>query len=287
MADDEARQLGRLAGLFFDRAAAGWYAALGIEALSGLISAALALLDPTGGWAVFGTLVVVLLLVGAYAKRLLADDSHDTAQTMRRQAALTEGLGWRIERVQLEEWRRKAGVRLLRRVAAEPRAADYYTSDHGLGPRRMAEMTLESAFYTRHLWLAIRSMLIIGLVLAGLVVTLVVYLALSDPQSAALDAVVAHVVATLVPIAIALDVIGWLLRLTRKSSAIRDVEAGLDRVLASGNIDTTAVLRLVVEYDCELVDSIPIHSRIFAWKHDEIRELWEHRARDLSSTGAV
>ncbi len=274
---DEGARLGRLAGLRFERAANLWYRALVVEVVSSVLGATVVFFGLTGDSATWVTSGSIVLLGAAYVTRLFAQDIHETAQTIRRQAALSEGLGWKIELIQLEEWRRRAGTKMLRRVDAEPREADYYATSAGAGPRRMADMTRESAFYTRHLILTIRWMLSLALAGVGAVLLAVVYLVLSTPAATGLGVVVAHVLATVVLIAIALDAAGWWLRLTRQSSAIREIEADLDRLLAKAEVDTTEVLRLVAEYDCELANSIPIHPRIFRWKHDEIRELWRHR----------
>ncbi len=273
---DETVRLSQLARFLFERSATDWYRALALEVLVSVVSASIALVG-AGEWALRGTLLVVVLFVAAYVMRLVAEDTHDTAQTMRRQAALGEGLGWPVDRIQAEDWRRKAGLKLIRRVDAEPRAADYYATVEPAGPRRMAAMTLESAFYTRHLYLTIRWALGLGLLLIALVVLVILYLALTEAQAAAFGTAVAHVVATVVLVAIALDVVGWLLRLTRQAEALREVEAGLDRLVDRSDVSETDVLRLVAEYDCQLADSIPIHPRIFRHQHDEIRELWERR----------
>lgn len=272
--------LGRLSGLLFDRAAVLWYRALLLEVVVAVLSAALAFLNVTGQAALLATLGIVVLLAVAYTTRLVAEDKDNTAQTMRRQAALTNGLGWSIEAAQLEEWRRKAGTSLLRRAAAEPRPGDYYASGEPPGPRRMAETTLESAFYTRHVDLTIRTYLGIGVAVVSAVLLVVVYLALAEPRLAAFDAVVAQVAATAILIAIALDVVGWILRLSRQASAILQIERDLDRLLAKPDIAEADVLRLVAEYDCELVNSIPAPPGFFQRKHDEIHELWEHRNAD-------
>ena len=273
MADAAARRLGGLAGLLFDRAATLWYRALGLEVIVAVLSAVVAFSGVKGDLATAATLVVVVLVAIAYGTRLYAEDIHETAQTIRRQAAFSRGLGWEIERIQLEEWRRKAGTKLLDRVAAEPQADDYYATKEATGSRRMAEMTLESAFYTRHLDLAIRWWLSVALLAIAVVVMVIVYLVLSTPIAAGLGGIVAQAVATVVLIAIGLDTIGWCFRLTRQASAIRQIEADLDRVLAKNEIAESDVLRLVAEYDCELANSIPIHKWIFARKHDEVRGL--------------
>jgi hypothetical protein len=275
MAERPSANLAHVAGLLFDSAATWWYRALGIEAGAAVLGGVIAWIAPTGQDAAMSTLVVVALLAAAYAMRLVAEGRQDTAQTMRRQAAFSEGLGWRIAPAQAEEWRRRAGNKLLRRADASPRDDDYYATAAEAGPKRLAEMTRESAFYTRHLWLSMRTILIVALGVVAIAVGATGYLALALPAPAGVAGVIAQVVATVVLLAIALDILGWVLRLGRQAHEIHQVEDGLDRAIEHAEPVLSDVVRLVAEYDCELVNSIPIHSTFFRWKHDDIRELWE------------
>lgn len=210
--------------------------------------------------------------------RLVSEDKDDTAQTMRRQAALSDGLGWKIEPIQAADWRRKVGSEIRKRASAQPRPDDYYATDEVPGFRRMAEMTRESAFYTRHLWLIVRNWLVVGSVVVLGLLAVIVIAALVDSSQPGADLVVAQVVSTAALLAIAVNAVGWTVRLTRKSDCVREVERGLDRVLEQLEVKDTDVFRLVSEYDCEVATSFPVHPWIMRQKHDEIRELWEeHR----------
>lgn len=279
MGDGDDGRLGRLAGLMFDGAARLWYRALWLEAAAAVVGLGVAMAAPTGLAGLVLAVSLLALVAAAYAVRLFAEDRHETAQTMRRQAALSEGLGWRIEPTQLAGWRRKAGVALLRRVDDEPRDPAYYATRQPRGPRRMAEMTLESCFYTYHVVIVIRQLLFVALLVAGLVVAVTGYLALSLGQSDELDAAVAQVAAAIVSLLITLDVVGWILRLGRQLEVLREVQAGLDRTLEAVEPDLRDVLRVVSEYDCGLVTSIPVHGRLWAWKHDDIAALWRERVK--------
>jgi len=276
MAEPRSANFGHLANLLFDRAASLWYRSLAIEVVAAVAAGVLAFVNLTDVAAVVASLALVALLLVAYAMRLLSQDKDETAQTMRRQAALSEGLGWPIEPTQAEEWRRKVGADIRQKASSKPRADDYYTSAESASPRRMAEMTRESSFYTRHLWIAVRNWLVVGFVAVGGLLAAVVIAALLDSSEPGADLVVAQVVSTAALLAITVDALGWSVRLTRKSNAVKEVERGLDRVLAQSDISETDVLRLLSEYDCELATSFPIHPWIFRRKHDEIRELWEH-----------
>jgi hypothetical protein len=79
------------------------------------------------------------------------------------------------------------------------------------------------------------------------------------------------------PVVIAIDVFGWALRLGRLGSAIRSVEAGLQQLIDANNAELPEVLRWVSEYNCQVVQGIPILNWLFNRWHDEIAELWGKR----------
>ena len=240
----------------------------------------LALANFSDAPAVIASLVLVVLLLVAYGLRLLSEDKEETAQTMRRQAALSEGLGWPIEPTQASEWRRKVGSDIRKKASAQPRADDYYATSEAPSPRRMAAMTRESAFYTRHLWLIVRNWLMVGFAIVGGALAVVVIAALVDSNQPGADLLAAQVVSTAALLAITIDALGWSIRLTRKADAVREVERGLDHVLRQSEMTETDVLRLVSEYDCEVATSFPVHPWIFNRKHDEIRGLWDEHLKE-------
>lgn len=274
MAEPRPAHLGHLAGLLFDRAATLWYASLGVEISAALAAGVLAFLNVAESVAIMASFALVALLLVAYILRLLSEDEDQTAQTMRRQAALSEGLGWEIEPTQAADWRRKVGAGIRKKASSQPRADDYYATVRPPSPRRMAEMTRESSFYTRHLWLMVRNWLVVALVALGGLLSVVVIAALIDSSQPGVDLVVAQVVSTAALLTITVDAFGWIVRLTRKAESVKGVELGLDHLLKQRDFEERDVLRLVSEYDCELATSFPIHPWFFNRKHNEIQELW-------------
>ena len=141
-------------------------------------------------------------------------------------------------------------------------------------------MTLESAFWTQHLYEALRSILAASLAVAVVGLIASAYVALTVVQAPGVAALVAQLVATVIPLAISLDLVGWLLELGNDTSELREVERGLDRILDGQGVVEHDVLRLVAEYDSIVSGGPPIHPRLFTWKHDEIGDLWRRRRAD-------
>ncbi len=145
-------ELNQMARLLFDSAANNWYIGIFLQIVAGVIGvvAGLLVLDDTSKFlfAFFG----FVFLACAVFLRLTSEGQYSRAETMRRQAAFTEGLGWSVSDTMMSEWRLRAGETITDKVDSNPRSADYYASKKTLIPRRLLEMTIESAFYTRHLY---------------------------------------------------------------------------------------------------------------------------------------
>jgi hypothetical protein len=219
-----------------------------------------------------------VLLVGvAYVLRLKYDQEYDDAETMRRQAAFTEGLGWPINTVQASEWRLRVRKSIRDRLKTAEREPDYYATAQPLGPARLAEMTLESAFYTRHLYVKFRLLVWTAFVVAVLVLFAISVLGLTEFVPSSVDQLIAQAMVTIIPLLLALDLLGWGLRLNRLVATILDIEKDLDQLCEGDAADLPQVLRLVAEYNCQVVSGLPIHNWLFERWHDEIKELWERK----------
>lgn len=279
-------ELNQLSRLLFDAAATKWYWATGLEVAAGAVGLAFGVADVTGDLAIAGVAAGVLLLAAAYYLRLRFEDQYDTAETMRRQSVLTEGLDWPVNEIQFSEWRRKAGSRILDRFVVQPRDDDYYTTMAGFGPTKLLEMTAESAFYTRHLYGKVQPWL--WGMFAGSLIMLAVVITLPALQitSASTDNQLASAVYLALPIVLALDLLGWALRLRRLQEAICEIEKDLEQLEQLRAADEPQVMRLVAEYNCQVVAGFPISSWLFNRSHREIRRLWDmhqHRCTGGSS----
>lgn len=271
------QELSQLAGFLFGQASSLWWRSRALEIIAGLIVVFVTAFDAGKVLSGFGAVVATGLIVAAYVMRLFFEDKYDTAETMRRQSVLCEGLDWRVSSWQKSEWERKAGKKLLNRLSAEPRVNDYYGSHSPPGPKRLAEMTLESEFYTRHQYVNLRNIAWTFVAVTS-VGTLVVLLASANqtvPETWGL--LLAKAIFVAIPIVLTADFLGWAFRLQRITGELDEVENGLDRQLELAKPVLTEVMRLVSEYNCKVVAGIPIPARLWNQWHDQIRALWERR----------
>lgn len=270
-------ELNQLSRILFDDAAANWYSAAGIEVFAGVLGAVLSVTGTSDNWALLGAMVGLILFGWAYYLRLRFEHKYDLAETMRRQSVLSEALGWPVARVQASEWRRRAGRKVVEQFTRRKREDDYYSTTEAIGPRRLAEMTLESAFWTRHLYGKLRiivwAIFVVALVVSAFVISAPAFGV--APQAVAVR--IATAVYILLPVLLTIDLLGWAIRLGRLMSGIHEVETDLERLEGSDALDAQQVLRLVSEYNCLVVNGFPIHPRFYQRWHDEIHKLWARR----------
>lgn len=270
-------ELSQLARFLFDDATNNWYSSLGLQIIVGIAGTGVTIWQTTDNNK-FGIAVGLFALLGwAYYLRIRFDENYDRAETMRRQAALSEGIGFPISDTQVSEWRRRVGSKILKRFDSEPRPDNYYASQKPIGSRRLLEMTIESAFYTRHLYSKLKEwiwLLLIGaLILSFAVLTVLPFDFI--PKSILLKA--AYTLYLLLPILLSIDLLLWALRLERLSRSIYEIEKDMENLSKENNPQESHVIRLVSEYNCQVAYGTPIHNWLFKIWHDEINLLWNKR----------
>jgi hypothetical protein len=276
--DSVGDDLGQLSRLLFDAAADKWYLALILEVVVSVAGTALNLAGLPDAVAFLGAIVLFALLCVAYGLRLWCESQYDAAEAMRRKSVLAKGLGWTVSKLELDAYRLRAGRQRQERVILNPLPADYYATQADVGPRRLAEMISESAYYTRRLYCNLRWWAWV-LFVAAIVVIVVV---LSTLQSSIVPddtrAFIAKALYSLMPLVITANLLGLALRLGRLITAIYRVEEDLERVLERMDIDQFIVMHLIDEYNCQVAGGIPVHNRLFDVWYDDIKQGWEQRA---------
>lgn len=268
-------ELEGLAKMLFDKAVGFRYWALFIEIGAGLLATFIAIIQPSENVIFFMAFVGFALLAVSYTFKICFAQTYENAETMRRQAVLANGLGWDIERVQFSEWRRLAGKNALKKIEDVRLDENYYATQQDPSPLRLLEMTQESAFWTRHLYVNIKFYLWIIFLVAVTLFLVVLTLTSTSVFASNISLQIAYVVYLLMPLILTLDVLGWAIKLTSLSSSIKKIEEDLERLKISENLNETSVLRLVFEYNCQLIQGFPIPNWFFNQQHDYIASLWE------------
>lgn len=267
-------ELNQLARLLFDSAAHRWYLGTGLALGVGLWVTCLNVMTLHGDVALSGAILGALLLLVSYALRLRSERLYDLAETMRRQSVLTEALDWPVAALQMRDWRQDAGRQIRALANANPRDLGYYSTKKAAGPERLAEMTIESAFYTRSLYGRLSSRIWIALIVVLAMLALVPLAALTAAIPTSTDLLVARILCALIPLLLTIDLVGWVLRLTSKVRAIRDIEQDIGRLSGTEEMQLPHVMRLVSEYNCQLAKGIPVHRWLYDRWRGEISDLW-------------
>lgn len=139
-------------------------------------------------------------------------------------------------------------------------------------------MTRESAFYTRCLYNKLHGLVGIGL-LASFGMLIFVLFAILPIQllPASTQIVIAYAIYLVLPLILSSDLLGWFLRLGRIKSEIFRIEEAMERIAKQKTVQEAEVMRLVSEYNCQLIGGLPIPNFLFDLWHNEIKELWETR----------
>lgn len=273
----QGEELNQLSRLMFDRAATLWAWSLFLEALAGVMGIFVGLIVLSPDWKVVSAIFTGCLAIGSYILRISFTRTYDDAETMRRQSVLAEALCWPIGATEFSRWRQKAGRKTLKSFKLKSRDENYYQTKEKSGPKRLLEMTIESAFYTRHVYAKVKSYLWVFCTFLSLlfVVTLSLAPLESIPPETRLDIV--YRLYLVLPLLISIDLLGWALRLENLVVRLTEIEKDMESLHLEGEPQLEHVMRLVSEYNCQVVNGFPVLNILFRLWHDEINELWEYR----------
>lgn len=268
-------ELAKVSKLLFDKGATLFYTAIVIECIAGIGGAILGIFELSDSAKLISAVVGFLLLLIAYICKVLFENIYDVGETMRRQSVFSNGLGWEIPKVQYSKWYSLAGEKIQKKAEEEPLDANYYSTNKVTGPERLLQMTAESSFWTRHLYIEIKKWLVPSLILSGGLFILAMTFSASGYIQSSLALKIVYAIYLILPLVLTLDILGWILRVGRIIKNLEEIEADLERLEKNGNISTENVLRLVAEYNCQVVMGFPTPNWFFDKKHDYIEACWK------------
>ncbi len=265
----------QIARLLFNKASNIFYIALILEILLGIIGVVSQLLVVSPKLEYIISATYLLMLICFYGLRWWYEDLYDTAETMRKQQVLTEGLGWEINKSDYVDWINKAGKDLRKKAEEFKRPDDYFETEEEPSPKKLLEMTIESNFYTRNLLERIKNGLLL-IILVSLLATLIT-IGVTPMISKDLGSFIrlGNALLIIFPIFVSVDFIGLWLKIDRICKSLKQVELGMVNVYKNDPVEESRVLRYVFEYNSQMANSVPIHNYFFSLWHNEIAELWK------------
>jgi hypothetical protein len=116
---------------------------------------------------------------------------------------------------------------------------------------------------------------------AALLAVVVMLITLTQVLPENTQVFIARALYAFIPLVLTFNLLGWALRLTRLTTAIREVEIDLERLRTSLHLDIGQATRLRSEYNCQIVEGFPTPDFLYQrWKR-EILVLWEKHWQDL------
>lgn len=270
-------ELSHLTEKLFERCSDEWHTSVILEMITGILMVLISELYLEHGLKLILALIGFCLFGVAYYLRFNSEDTFETAETMRRQAAFSEGLGWPINNHQFAEWKLRAGKKVLEKFKNTPRPNNFFATGENPGPRKLLQISLESCFWGRILYIKLRNImwalffLIAGVALAAIILSFLRVLPMAE------EIKLVSSVLLLLPAILIFDILDWILKLYRLTESMKEIEIDMERLDAEKDVTESQVMRLVSEFNCEVSSGFPIHQKLYNHFHDEIQELWETR----------
>jgi hypothetical protein len=268
------RILSRIAGILYDRAArtARWVMAL--ELASGVILALPAIFHAKPETELPVAFAGVLVLGFSRWLKSISDERFGNAESIRRQALFSDALGWTMSPVELSRLRSLAGPEVADEAEQSPRDPDFFGSEKPLGVLRLAEMTAESAFWTRHLYgIQLRR---VSLIFSGVYFLLLLGIVMPTFQAGSSTSAEIHRWAYLfLPIFIGIDFIGRRSRIKTIVEDIYVIERGLEELVNAGALSDIEIMQMVTEYNCLVASGFPTTDRFYLRHKAQIQKAWD------------
>ena len=273
----QGEELNQLSRLIFNDASRLWIYSIIFEIIGICVSILTVLINFPSDWKLIPAFIILLILAVAYFFRIRFEYKYDDAETMRRQSVLTEALNWPIEATQFSDWILTAGQRILDNFKVKSRDENYYCTNQPTGPRRLLEMTIESAFFTRHIYCKIKKIVWYIFAFTSTAAIIIIGVAPIGVVYTKIWIELIYILYLSLPLIISIDFLGWGLRLNRLTSNIKEIEKGLERLEKNRTSEISEVMRLVYEYNCQVISGFPIPNFLFKLWHDQIEQLWNKR----------
>lgn len=271
-------ELNHFSGLLFLRSASEWHWSVFLQTAASVAMVLISELRVPHQEKIFLALFSFGVFALAYYFRFASEDTFDTASTMNRQAALSEGLGWPVNNRQFSEWKSRAGTSILHQFKSTTRPDNYWTTTSAPGPKRLLELTIENGFWTSKLYKKLRSLMWAAFIFIIALALLLVCLALVSANRVGEEtSSLVSAIFLLLPALLIFDILEWIFKLNRLIDDIKEVSTDMDLLSEQTEITESQVMRLVSEYNAVTAEGFPIHPIFYKRWHDEIKELWETR----------
>lgn len=233
--------------------------------------------DPTVIWAL--TLVALFAVLLAYVCQLQAERARAVGEQIRRVVITAEGLGWPIAprlaaelRLAVDRWATSLAAR------APHLGQGYFASAVAPGPERLRDHLQESVFWHAQLSKRMATYTLAGVVAMALVLLAGVLLALNSLDHQDARIAFAKALAALVPFLVTTNALRLWWNFHTQATALAQLDAKLEQLRGAGSVPTEiAVLRLLHEYDLQLLQAPEVPDAVYRWHRAALNAAWALR----------
>ncbi|WP_310568599.1 hypothetical protein [Gemmatimonas sp.] len=256
----------------FETAKRRWQTSLVLKGILFLLGVTIAL----GNTVWFAPWVMVALALISESLQILSDLAKGDAESVLRMLDRCRTFGRPISHAELRDLV-IAAPRHTRMVATGTAADEYFTGSAPPGPRRALEGVLESAWYTRHLSLAMAR---VYAALVGVIViaSLVMLAAAPRYTSAASPDAVVKAVAAWLTLSVSLGMIKNVIAYFRMASRCERTVHSTERLLAVGDVTETEAVRQWYEYQIARAGMPLLPEWLWTRMRSRLGEAWRARA---------
>jgi hypothetical protein len=242
-----------------------------------MLSATLLPLFGQPGYALVVTISVLAIV--AYLLRWYSDTVRSAADAVFRKIEYEQCLGWQISEKETRDVRAKGDEAAARKLNSDQ--SSYWASQEPCGPRRAAESTQESAWWSEHLAKTMGGLVavIAALFLTAGIVALFVVLGADLPSTTAKAAAVpASTTAKAILSVMSVTFTGGFMRMTIDyftfSKAANAIDTRALALLKQSTIELTDAVRLLNDYQLVRAKSPPLSDTIRWIRKGKLNRVW-------------
>jgi hypothetical protein len=226
------------------------------------------------------TLVALFALLLGYLCQVQAEHARALGERIRRVVMLAEGLGQPVEarveadlRLAVDRWAKTI-------VARSPQLGQqYFTSVATAGPARLRDLLQESVFWQTQLSKQMAAYSLAGVVAMMLVLLASILLALNSLDQHDARSAFAKAFAALVPFLVTTNTVRLWWNFHVQAAALESLDTELENTRGSASApEEIAVLRLLHEYDIQLLQAPEVPDAVYRWHRAELNAAWAARA---------
>jgi len=241
-----------------------------------------------------GILAVLLPLIPGYTPFLItvlavtselfswrSDVNKGTAEALLRKLDARDSFGWAISNAEMSDLLMRSPSNVDKLVCADVLAEDYFASIEGVGPKRALENIQESAWWSKHISERMGQYYLIGTCILILVLIGVLLLSIQTIGNINTLASIVRIVTSSLMLVFSLNLFRSVLSYYGFSHKAAQIERTIESLLASQNLETPDVIKIMNEYHLARAAAPLIPSWLWERMRAELNETWRKYRQNI------